>query len=187
MRLPLLFLAVLSASAQTVPHTPRGPAASPETLAWQRYAAQSKASLAALNRTPPAVLPPLPAGVVDLAYTDFFAPIGDRGLEYSEKLRALAGQRVRLVGYMVREATPATALFRLAPWPVTVEANGLCNVDDTPPTTVHVIPASNSGKNPWQPGRLILIGRLEVGFRAAADGGNSHVRLVLDHAEAPRP
>jgi hypothetical protein len=188
--LPSVLLATVCCSpipAQTVAHTPRGPAAAPEAQAWARYTTQSKNALAALDASSAAsALPPAPAGVTDLAFAEFFGPIGDRGLEYSEKLRGLAGRRVRLVGYMVREQERSPGLFRFAGWPIAVETLGLCSVDDTPPSTAYVIvPDPGQKLPPWRPGRLLLTGTLEVGARAEADGRNSFVRLVLDPQPAP--
>lgn len=172
--------ATLFADPTTRP--PRGPAAAPEALAWARYSAQSKLALSSLQASSSAAaLPPAPEGVTDLAFAEFYGPIGDRGLEYSEKLRGLAGRRVRLVGYMVREQERAPGLYRLAAWPVVVETQGLCTNDDTPPSTAYVI-VSDAGQQPpaWLPGRLVLTGVLEFGPRAERDGRNSFVRLRLE-------
>jgi len=168
--------------ADPTPRPPRGPAAAPEALAWARYSAQSKLALSSLQASSSAAaLPPAPEGVTDLAFADFYGPIGDRGLEYSEKLRGLAGRRVRLVGYMVREQERAPGLYRLAAWPVVVETQGLCTNDDTPPNTAYVIvPNAAQQTSAWQPGRLVLTGVLEFGPRAERDGRNSFVRLLLD-------
>ncbi len=173
--------------ADPIPRPPRGPAAAPEALAWARYSAQSKLALSSLQASSSAAaLPPAPEGVTDLAFAEFYGPIGDRGLEYSEKLRGLIGRRVRLVGYMVREQERASGLFRLAGWPVVVETQGLCSVDDTPPNTAYVIVPEVSKQPPaWRPGRLVLTGVLECGPRAENDGRNSFVRLLLDAAQAP--
>ena len=184
MRLLILCLAAVPLLAQPTPHTPRGPAARPEALAWQRYLAQSQAALGELKSPTTSALPPPPAGVSHLEFSEFFGPIGDRGLEYSPKLSSLAGQRVRLAGYMVREPERSAGVYRLTAWPVTVEANGLCVVDDTPPATVHVITTSPTQKIPWQPGHLILTGTLELGARLESDGRNSIFRLVLDPTPA---
>jgi hypothetical protein len=180
----LALLGALPLAAESVARPPRGPAASPEALAWQRYLAQSKSTLTQHDSaSAAAALPPAPAGVTDLALSDFFAPIGDRGLEYSEKSRALSGQRVRLVGYMVREQERAPGLFRFAGWPIVVETQGLCVVDDTPPSVAYVIvPSSATAAPAWRPGRIVLTGTLELGARAEADGRNSFVRLILDAA-----
>jgi hypothetical protein len=147
---------------------------------WRRFAAQSQAVIANLNRAPSA-LPPAPEGILDVAFSEFFGPIGDRGPEYSEKLRALAGRRVRLVGFMAREQVHAPGVFLLTPWPVVVESTGLCYYEDLPPNTVHVVaPGSLEQPLPYRPGRLALIGTLEIGPRLEADGRNSTVRLILD-------
>ncbi len=168
--------------ADPLTRPPRGPAAAPEALAWARYSAQSKLALSSLQASSSAAaLPPAPEGVTDLAFAEFYGPIGDRGLEYSEKLRGLAGRRVRLVGYMVREQERAPGLYRLSAWPVVVETQGLCTNDDTPPSTAYVM-VPDAGQQPpaWLPGRLVLTGVLEFGPRAERDGRNSFVRLRLD-------
>ncbi len=79
-----------------------------------------QASGSHVSQSAPA-LPPLPAGVTELKFNKFFVqPVGDRGLELTDKLLKLDGQRVRILGYMVRqeEATPGKFLF--APLPVEV-------------------------------------------------------------------
>ena len=185
--LALTSISVVQLIAEPSARPPRGPAAAPEALAWARYSAQSKLALSSLQASSSAAaLPPAPEDVTDLAFAEFFGPIGDRGLEYSDKLRGLAGRRVRLVGFMVREQERVPGLFRLAGWPIVVETQGLCSVDDTPPSTAYVIvPDAGQKLPPWRPGRLLLTGTLEVGARAEADGRNSFVRLVLDPQPAP--
>jgi hypothetical protein len=172
-----------SLAAQTAP-APRGATVSPGALAWNKFSIQSRAALAAAAHTVAAGIEPAPAGVTDLSFSEFFAPIGDRGLEFTAKLRALAGKRVRLVGYMVREQGRPPGLFLFAGWPLVVETKGMCNVDDTPATTVHVFPPATATKViPWRPGQLALIGTLDLGARLEADGRNSFVRLLLDAGE----
>lgn len=170
-------------AAQTA-HAPRDAAAAPGALAWSKFSAQSRAALADAATTVAPKLGSLPAGVTELSFSEFFAPIGDRGLEFSAKLRALSGKRVRLVGYMVREQGRPSGLFLFAGWPLVVETKGMCNVDDTPPTTVHVLPSATATKViPWRPGQLALIGTLDLGARLEADGRNSYVRLILEAGE----
>ena len=120
---------------------------------------------------------------MDLAFAEFFEPIGDRGLEYSAKLRALEGKRVRLVGYMIREPERAPGIFRLTPLPLAVGAKGSCAADHAPPSAVHVFVSGVASRLvPYRPGRLVFLGRLEIGPRVEADGRNSVVRLILDDA-----
>ena len=185
--LGLATVSTLQSLADPAPRPPRAPAAAPEALAWARYSAQSKLALASLQTTSSAAaLTPAPEGVTDLTFAEFFGPIGDRGLDYSEKLRGLAGRRVRLAGFMVREQERAPGRYRLAAWPVVVESQGLCTFDDTPPSTAYVVvPAAGQQPPPWQPGRLVVTGVLEFGPRAESDGRNSFVRLVLDTTPTP--
>lgn len=191
MRLSLypVLLASFGASLLAEPFSrpPRGPAATPEALAWARYANQSKFTLSSHDiSSATAALPAAPAGVTDLSFAEFYGPVGDRGLEFSEKIRALAGRRVRLVGFMVREQERAPGLFRLAGWPIVVETQGLCSVDDTPPSTAYVlVPSAPHAIPAWRPGRLVLTGVLEIGARSEADSRNSFVRLILDPAPTP--
>jgi hypothetical protein len=149
--------------------------------AWQRLHAKSRATLATIERTAD-VLPTGEPGVVDVSFREFFAPAGDAGLEYSAKLRDLAGKRVRLTGYMVREPKRQRGVFVLSPFPTTVESSGVCVTDDVPAVAVHVLlPAAKAETPvPFQPGRLVLTGVLELGPRPEADGRNSVVRLRLE-------
>jgi len=127
-------------------------------------------------------LPPLPSGVTELKFSEFFRqPIGPRGLEFTDQLRSLEGRRIRILGYMVRQDKPADGCFLLSPLPMTLhEAEyGLC--DDLPATTLHVLtPAEALQKTPFTPGMLLLTGRLSIGNRQESDGRTSTVRLLLD-------
>ena len=97
------------------------------------------------------------------------------------------GSRCGSSGYMIREPERAPGIFRLAAMPLTVDAKGACAVDHAPPTAVHVfVSASASRLVPYRPGRLVLLGRLEIGPRVEADGRNSAVRLILDDAAPVR-
>jgi hypothetical protein len=157
-------------------------------MAWQRYIEQSHGVLSSLNRAGVDELSAPPAGVTDLAFAEFFGPIGDRGLEYSAKLRALDGQPVRLVGYKIREPERAPGLFRLVTWPLAIDTKAPCGADNAPPSAVHVfVTASANRLVPYRPGRLVLIGRLEIGPRVEADGRNSVVRLILEDANPAAP
>jgi hypothetical protein len=178
---PFVALALPGGFSQTANGAIGGEAAT--AMVWQRYVAQSHGVLSSLNRTDLDALPAPPAGVTDLVFAEFFGPIGDRGLEYSAKLRALDGQTVRLVGYMIREPDRAPGLFRLAAWPLAIDTKGPCATDNAPPSAVHVfVSAGASRLVPYRPGRLVLLGRLEIGPRVEADGRNSVVRLILEHA-----
>jgi hypothetical protein len=127
-------------------------------------------------------LPPLPPGVADLKFNEFFRqPIGPRGLEYTDRLRSLEGRRIRILGYMVRQDESVDHCLLLSPVPQTlhVAEYGLC--DDLPATTVHVLTDKNSpAQTPFTPGLMLLTGTLHLGNRLEADGRTSTVRLQLD-------
>lgn len=128
-------------------------------------------------------LPPLPTGVAELKFSDFFQhPAGPFGLDYTDKLCALAGKRVRILGYMVRQDQPARDAFMLAPMPLALheEEYGFC--DDLPASVVRVSPAPGSPEIRFTPGLLLLTGTLAIGNRQEADGRVSTVRLLLDPA-----
>jgi hypothetical protein len=130
-------------------------------------------------------LPALPPGVTELKFGEFFRmPIGPRGMELTETLRALDGRRVRLIGFMVREHEASrTGSFLLAPYPVTLDEAefGLC--DDLPASaTLVYAPYRIAEIIPHQPGRIIVTGTLSVGAHAEASGRVFLVRLKLDAA-----
>ena len=127
-------------------------------------------------------LPPLPAGVTELRFSEFFRqPIGSRGLEYTEKLRTLDGRRIRILGYMARQAKPVEHCFLLAPLPLTLNEIEYGHADDLPATTLHVFTTPDApAKTPSTPGPLLLTGKLSLGNRLEADGRTSTARLHLD-------
>jgi hypothetical protein len=141
--------------------------------------------------TAPAVtdvaLPPLPPGVVDLVFKDFFKdPVGPRGLELTDTLRHLDGRRVRLTGYMVQEHhVTRPGRFILTPQAVQLDEEefGLC--DDLPASaTLVIVPSAGANPVPHQPGRVFVVGTLSLGSREEKDGHVFLVRLTLDQAPA---
>ncbi len=134
-------------------------------------------------------LPPAPEGVTHVRFSGFFSsPAGPRGLDYTATIKRLDGQRVRILGFMVRQTRPAPGTVLLAPYAaVTHEGEyGLC--DDLPPTTLFVhVPKHEDLAVPFTPGPLLLTGRLELGPRQESDGRISHLRLVLDPEDAAVP
>lgn len=127
---------------------------------------------------------------LELPFAQFFQqPIGPRGLQPTEALRAADGQRVRLVGYMVQQEQPQPGRFMLAPRPVTMSEHADGEADDLPPATVTVLLDAARANHlvPHRPGRLALIGRLAVGRAEDADGRVSWVRLQLDPEPVAKP
>src|SRR5687768_15034537 len=110
-------------------------------------------------------LPPLPRGVTELKFSDFFAnPVGPRGLELTDKLKALDGKRVRILGYMAAQDERLPGSFLLTPVPVHLHDHDSALADDLPATAVHVfVPGKPSIGHTRQ--LLLLTGTLSVGNR----------------------
>jgi hypothetical protein len=127
-------------------------------------------------------IPPAPEGVHDLAFSRIYrTPLGPKGLELSPATAALAGQRVRILGFMVRQARPSPGVALLAPFPLSTNEIEYSLSDDLPVSTLFVdVPAYADIAVPHTPGPLLLTGRFETGPRQEADGRISHLRLVLD-------
>jgi len=148
-----------------------------QTVVRATRAAPSSAAFA----TNPAAIPPAPSGVTDLKFSELFQPIGPRGLEYSDKLRALDGRRVRLLGNMVKQSRPLPWTLLLSPVPVTLHETEYGFAEDLPANVVHVFTERNATPLvPFTPGLLLLTGTLSVGNREEPDGRVSAVRLALD-------
>ncbi len=127
-------------------------------------------------------IPPLPAGVTDLKFSEFFvSPIGDRGLAFTEKLRSLDGKRVRVLGYMARQEQPVPGMFLFSAIPVRLNEEHYGLADDLPAATVFVsMPRNRDQVVPHAPGLMFLTGTLSVGNREEADGRISAVRLAVE-------
>lgn len=127
-------------------------------------------------------LPPLPEGIEQLRFREIFElPVGPRGLEYSDRTRTLEGQRVRVLGFMVREDQPVRGRLLLAPFPFTLFTGEYGHAEDLPATVVHVHLTEDSNRFvPFTPGLLLLTGILETGNEEEPDGRVSTLRLRLD-------
>ena len=131
----------------------------------------------------------LAAGLADagtapprLAFEGMLVPTA-RELQPSPRLKALAGRRVTLAGYMARLELAPLGAFYLTPTPVVGdEAGG--GTADLPPVAVYVVVRSLAGQAvPWTPRLLEVTGVLELGAREEPDGRTTHLRLLLDRAE----
>jgi hypothetical protein len=151
--------------------------AAPDTTAISPVPAQTPSATQKL-------VPPLPAGITELKFRDFFKmPVGRLGLEVTEKLASLNGKPVRLTGYMARAEMPLNGFFVLSPLPVNLGDEDESLSDDLPPTAtfVHLDP-SLPGPSGYIPGIVQVIGTLELGPKDESDGHVSQVRLQLDAA-----
>ena len=148
---------------------------------WARFATISAAAIKRAASDSAAVPEELQA-LPELSFSEFFGPIGSRGLEYSEKIRALAGQRVRVRGFMVQQSERAPALFLFVGMPVKVDTRADCNETDTPPAMIHVLVSGSTKTLPFVPGPHVLSGVLEIGARHEADDRISVARITLDES-----
>jgi hypothetical protein len=128
-------------------------------------------------------LPPAPAGVTDLKFSEMFRmPVGPQGLEASDKLQSLDGKRVRLVGYMVTQDRAYNDFLILTPTPVMLGDEDESLSDDLPVTSmfVHLAPGTAAKTLPNVRGLMQLTGTLRLGSHEEPDGHVSSMRLELD-------
>jgi len=105
---------------------------------------------------------------------------GPAGLGPSAKARALAGRRVRLVGFMAHMEEPQVGAFWLAPHPVECDEGG-AGTGDLPPEAVRVVVRSRPAEAVEHlEGPIAVTGVLEVGNQADSGGRVSAFRLLLD-------
>lgn len=139
---------------------------------------------------PAPALPPLPEGVTELRFHEIFAPVGPRGLDYTEKAKALDGKRVRILGFMVKTCRHDHGRFLLTPTPIALHDHEMGPADDLPPSTVFVdvAPLRRALKYvPHEPGLFLLTGTLSLGGRDELHGRRSWVRLQLERPVATDP
>jgi hypothetical protein len=120
--------------------------------------------------------------VLTLKFSDFHKqPVGPRGLELGEPLRAAHGRTVRIVGYMVASEQAQPGRFQLTARPVRLSEHADGDADDLPPATVLVLldPSQADQVVPQRHGLIALTGTLHVGRREEADGRVSWVRLQM--------
>ncbi len=156
--------------------------------AWQLHALRAAEALRQAGAAETRVGDNADRPCAELTFGEFFGrEVGDRGLVLSPRLLGLHGKRVVISGYMVREQNRLPGLFVLAPWPAQVSNDGFCLVDEVPPANVHVLaaPAGAQRPFPYRPGRLRVVGTLEVGPQPMPDGRNAFARLRLDPEPVP--
>ena len=134
----------------------------------------------------PRTLPPLPRGVTELKFGQFFVtPVGPQGLTFTDKLVSLDGKRVRMTGYMVEQDHGARGVFLFSALPIHLHDHDSALADDLPAAVVHVtVPTCRDRPVPYARGLMLLSGTLSVGPRDEPDGRISLVRLALDPPEA---
>jgi hypothetical protein len=179
-RLPFLFLTLFLFGAGM-----SSPASASEKLVRVVRGAptNSVTSNPARTNAPPKVkLPPAPEDVTDLPFSETYQlPVGPAGLVFTEKVRALEGRKVRMLGYMVKQSQPMPWTLLLSSVPMTLHESHYGFAEDLPPQMVHAFTERTTTPIlPHTPGLMLLTGRLELGAREEPDGRVSHVRLFVD-------
>ena len=129
------------------------------------------------------VTAPVAPPAAELSFSDFFVrPVGARGLEPTETLLRLAGQRVRVRGFVVAEEEPYPGVFLLAAVPAALAERADGPADGLPPATlfVHLPDAHRSDSVAPSREPVEVSGTLDLGPREEAGGRISYVRLLLD-------
>jgi hypothetical protein len=122
-----------------------------------------------------------PGEAVQISFSDLLVP-GPR-LTPSPKLAALAGRRVRMVGFMAELEAPPRGAFYLTARPVRCDEGG-GGTGDLPPDAVRVIVRSASDQEiPFYPGAIEVAGVLDLGAGADEEGRPSSFRITLDRPE----
>jgi hypothetical protein len=156
------------------------------TLLLAATAAHATLANIALPPAPVAVTGPIgspPAGITDLKFKEMFkTPVGPKGLEPSERLLALHGRKVRLVGYMATQEESRPGGLILTPMPVNLGDEDESLSDDLPGNAVFIHLNSKYAAKavPNLQGLLRMTGTLSVGAFEEADGHVSSIRLELD-------
>jgi hypothetical protein len=104
---------------------------------------------------------PSAATVNALSFDDLYGKISVLGLEYSEKVKALAGQQVEMSGFMAPPLKAEAAFFVLTEIPMSICP--FCSTDSDWPDNIVVIYLDEK-QTFVQPGtRIDVAGTLEVG------------------------
>lgn len=112
-----------------------------------------------------------------LGFAELYKSFGVRGLEFSDKVRALAGARVRMTGFMAPPLKAESRFFVLTREPLTLCP--FCQSDAEWPVDIVVIYLRRPAPLLDGGAALAVLGRLEVGAWTDPDSGFvSQLRLV---------
>lgn len=135
-----------------------------------------------------------PRDVVELRFEDIHArPFGPRGLKLSEKVKALDGHRVRIVGYMLNQSPPAEDGLFLSPVPATIGAQDEGLADDVPASALFVrlpdaaLERASRHWVPHLPGPVVFEGTLRLRRHVDPVSGRAvDIQLDVDKGIARR-
>ena len=142
-------------------------------------AQSTPAPTVAASTTPVALATP---SATALAFKDFFQmPFGPKGLSFTPKALALNGQRVSMVGYMVKTEEAQLGSFILSPRPLEINDHADGEANDLPANAVWVKfdPEQAQSWVAHRPGLLQIQGLLELGRQENAQAQVSWIRIQL--------
>lgn len=133
--------------------------------------------LRGLAAFPWAVAPALAADPAPIAFDALYKSFGVLGFEFSDRITALRGQEVRIIGYMAPPLKPESRFFVLTREPLAICP--FCQSDADWPVDIVVIfmkeetPLVSAGR------KVAVTGRLEIGSATDAETGFvSQIRLI---------
>ncbi len=119
------------------------------------------------------------SGPAPLKFTELYGKVTVRGVEYSSKIRSLAGQKVVMSGFMAPPLKPKLDFFVLTKQPMAT-CPFCTTAADWPADIVLVIMPPGKELEPSVRG-LTVTGRLDIGVKKDEDTGFvSLVRLYAD-------
>lgn len=123
------------------------------------------------------------ASTPTLKFSELYGRVTVRGVEYSDKIKSLSGQTVRMSGYMAPPLKPKLDFFVLTKQPMST-CPFCTTAADWPADIVLVIMPKGRELDPTTRG-LQITGRLDIGVKKDEDTGFvSLVRLYADGVTA---
>lgn len=123
------------------------------------------------------------ASMPTLKFSELYGRVTVRGVEYSDKIKSLSGQTVRMSGYMAPPLKPRLDFFVLTKQPMST-CPFCTTAADWPADIVLVIMPKGRELDPTTRG-LQITGRLDIGVKKDEDTGFvSLVRLYADGVTA---
>lgn len=111
----------------------------------------------------------------------FVTPAGPKGLEYTGKIKALAGHKVAMTGHMVKSYGPDPSIFVFSDVPRVHNEREEGLADSLPPSLLHVVMEVRPGDAPaWRREKMTIYGVLDIGPRQEMNGRISYLRMRCD-------
>lgn len=121
-------------------------------------------------------------GPATLKFSELYSGGSSRGLQFSDKLKGLAGQKVAMNGYMAPPLKPALTFFVLTREPMAICP--FCNSDANWPSDIVLVYMPQGKEVPPMEGVIKVTGKLDIGsYTDEETGFVSQVRIYADKVE----